>query len=228
MKINSKSLQKLDEDFFLQFKNTKYYKKEQIIIEPGVEPAGVFYLKAGYVRLFLISKDGKELTFNIYKPGMFFPMIWAITDSPNIYFLECLTDVEVLKAPKEKVAEFLKENPEVLFDLTKRILSGLEGMTKLMDVLLSKNAYNQVCAVILMLARRFSSNLMDHQLTIDVPLTHRLIGTLAGLSREATSRELEKLEKEKIIDQSDHKIVVKDVKKLEEEFTTYASENIIF
>jgi CRP/FNR family cyclic AMP-dependent transcriptional regulator len=223
-----KSFQKLDEDFFSGFKNLKKYKKNQIFLEPGVEPSGVFYLKSGYVRLYLISKDGKELTFNIYKSGMFFPMIWAIADAPNIYFLETLTDVELLKAPKEKVIEFLQDNPEIVFDLTKRILSGLEGLTKLMDVLLSKNAYNQVCAVVLMLAKRFGNHSTENLVVIDVPLTHRIIGTLAGLSREATSRELEKLEKDKIIDQSSHKLVVQNLSRLEEEFTTYASENIIF
>ncbi len=223
-----KSLKQFDEEFFLKFNSSKHYKKEQIIIEPGLEPSGVFYIKSGFVRLFLISKDGRELTFNIYKPGMFFPMIWALSDSPNIYFFECLTDVELLKAPKNEVAEFLKSNPVVLLDLTRRILSGLEGLTKLMDILLSKNAYNQVCAVILMLARRFSNPNKNNHMAIEVPLTHRIIGTLAGLSREATSRELEKLEKEKIIEQVDHKIIVKNIKKLEDEFATFAADHIIF
>jgi CRP/FNR family transcriptional regulator, cyclic AMP receptor protein len=226
--VTKNSFQKLDGNFFSQFNNLKYYKKDQIILEPNSEPNGVYYLKSGYIRLYLISKDGKEITFNIFKSGMFFPMIWALTDSPNIYFLECLTNVEVYKAPKEKVKEFLEDNPKVLYDFTRRVLSGLEGMTKLMDVLLSKNAYNQVCAIILMLAKRFSSPKSNGHLIIDIPLTHRLIGTLAGLSREATSRELESLEKQKIIEQTNHKIIVKNIKKLEEEFTTFASENVIF
>ena len=226
--INTKtSFQKLDEDFFLKFNASKKYKKNQIILEPGVVPSGVYFLKSGFVRLYLISKDGKELTFNIFKYGTYFPMIWALADSSNIYFYECLTDVELLKAPKNEIIQYIENNPSVLLDLTKRTLSGLEGMTKLMDVLLSKNAYQQTCAVILMLAKRFGKTI-NNNLTIDVPLTHRIIGTLAGLSREATSRELEKLEKEKIIDQNNHKIVVKNLTMLEEEFATFASDNIIF
>lgn len=219
--------QKLGEDFFSKFKSPKLYKKSQIILEPEMEPSGVYYLKSGYIRLYLISKDGKELTFNIFKPGAYFPMIWVLTNSSNIYFYECLTDVELLKAPKHEVIRYIEENPLVLLDLTKRTLSGLEGLTKLMDILLSKNAYSQVCAVIYTLAKRFGK-ISNNKLTIDVPLTHRVIGTLAGLSREATSRELEKLEKEKIIDQNNHKIVVKKIDELEDEFTTFDPENIIF
>lgn len=227
MSINKKSPAVLNEDFFLKFNALKKYNKGQIILEPGEEPSGVFYLKSGFVRLYLISKDGKEITFNIFKPGSSFPMTWTFTDSPNIYFFECLTDTEILKAPKEKVIELIKQNPSTLFDITKRTLSGLEGLTKLMDALLSKNAYHQTCSVILMLASRFGER-KNQVITVNIPLTHRILGTLAGLSREATSRELEKLVKENIIEHNNHKLVIKKINKLEKEFSTNAPDNVIF
>jgi CRP/FNR family transcriptional regulator len=227
MTKDTNSLQKLDEAFFTKFNSLKKYKKGQIIIEPGTKLTGVYYLKSGFVRFFIISKEGKELTFNIFKPGSYFPMTWALTGSENIYFYECLTDAEITKAPKEDVIAFLKQNPEYLYDLAKRTLSGLEGLTKLMDALLSKNAYHQVCAIILMLAKRFGEE-RNKNISVALPLTHRLLGTLAGLSREATSRELEKLVKENIIEHNNQKLLIKNIKKLEEEFTEYSSENIIF
>ena len=217
----------LDENFFAKFGPVKIYKKDQLIVEPEKEPAGVFYLKKGFARLYTISKEGKEITFNIYKPGMYFPLIWALNQNINIYFIEALTDVEVLKAPKEEVIKTLQQNPDLLFLLTQNAFSGLEGITKLMDSLLSKNAYHQISSILVMLTVRFGKP-DGKQTLIEVPLTHRVLGTLAGLSREATSRELEKLVKEKIITYSDHKITILNYKKLQEEFISNSSEHINF
>jgi CRP-like cAMP-binding protein len=222
------SLQKLDESFFAQFKMAQQYKKNQLIIGPATDPSGIFYVKSGFVRLYLMSKDGKELTFNIMKPGTYFSMIWALNNTPNIYFYESLTDVVLLKAPKEEVVKYIEENPEILYDLTKRALSGLDGITRLMEALLTGSAYQQIASVLLVLTRRFGKKNSNSETIIDIPLTHRLIGTLAGLSRESTSLELEKLARKNIISQKDHLIVVKDLKKLEEESPISFIEEIVF
>ncbi len=223
-----KSLQKLDESFFAQFKTVQQFKKNQLILGPAAQPSGIFYIKSGFVRLYLISEGGKEITLNIFKPGTYFSMIWALNNVPNIYFYESLTDVLLLKAPKDEIVKYIEDNPQILYDLAKRTLSGLDGMTRLMEALLTGNAYQQVASVLLVLARRFGKNIASGELVIDIPLTHRLIGTLAALSRESTSLELEKLTRAKIISQKDHLIVVKDLQKLEEKSPISFIEDILF
>jgi CRP/FNR family transcriptional regulator len=222
------SLQKLDEEFFSQFKSAQKFKKNQLIFGPGAEPSGIFYIKSGFVRLYVISESGKEITFNIFKPGNYFSMIWALNDTPNVYFFESLTDVLLLKAPKAEIVKYVENNPGILYDLTKRTLSGLDGMTKLMEALLTGSAYQQVASTLLVLARRFGKNGKNHKIIIDLPLTHRIIGTLAALSRESTSLELEKLIKTKIISQKNHMIVIEDIKKLEEKSPISFIEEAIF
>jgi CRP/FNR family transcriptional regulator len=221
-------LEEIDENFFAQFKAVYQFKKNQLILGPTAEPSGIFYLKSGFVRLYLVSEGGKELTLNIFKPGAYFSMIWALNGTPNIYFYESLTDVILLKAPKEEVLKHIADNPAVLLDLTKRTLKGLDGMTRLMEALLTGNAYQQIASVLLVLARRFGKNGKGSELIIDLPLTHRIIGTIAGLSRESTSLELEKLTKASLISQKDHLIVVKDLKKLEEKSPISFIEEIQF
>jgi CRP/FNR family transcriptional regulator, cyclic AMP receptor protein len=204
---------KLGEDFFARFKKSQRFKKNQLIFGPGAEPSGVFYVKSGFVRLYLVSSEGKEITFNILKPGSYFSMIWALNDVANIYFYESLTDVLLLKAPKDEVVKYVKDNPKLAYDLARRSLSGLDGLTRLMEALLTGNANEQIASVLLILSRRFGKETADG-IVIDILLTHRVIGTMAGLSRESTSLEMEKLEKNKIISQKNRSIVIKDLKKL--------------
>lgn len=222
------SLQKLDESFFAQFKKAHLYKKNKLIIGPAVEPRGVFFIKSGFVRLYTISADGKEITFNIFKPGAYFSMMWALNDTPNIYFFEALTDVLILEAPKSEVIKYIETNSSILYDLAKRTLSGLDGMTRLMSALLTGTAYQNVASVLLVLTRRFGKKKSKNEFMINLPITHRIIGTLAGLSRESTSLELEKLTKKKIISQKKRFILVKNLKKLENASPITFVENVIY
>lgn len=221
------SLQKLDEVFFTQFNSVHKFKKSKLILWPEVQPSGVFYVKSGFVRQYLISNDGKEFTVNILKPETYFPMIWALNSITNIYFYESLTETTLIKAPKNEVIKQLENHPDLLYDLTKRILSGLDGVTKMMNTLITGNAYQQIASVILVLAKRFGKPTNKKEIIVDIPLTHRLIGTLAGLSRESTSLELEKLTKNKIISSRKRFIIIKNLEKLEKESLIKSVDNII-
>jgi len=75
------------ETFYNQF-ITRNYKKGEMLIRADDDPQGIFCLKKGYVRQYTISKTGFELSLHILKPISYFPMVWAINGTPNIYFLK--------------------------------------------------------------------------------------------------------------------------------------------
>ena len=80
--------------FYKQFK-TRTYKKGETLIRSDDDPQGIFCLKKGYIRQYTISAAGTELTLHILKPTSYFPMVWAINGTPNVYYFEALTPVEV-------------------------------------------------------------------------------------------------------------------------------------
>lgn len=92
------------ENFFKQFKH-QVYEKGEVLIRVDDDPDGIFYLTSGTVKEYAISKKGEELVINVFKPISFFPMSWAINQTPNAYYFEALEDLEVWKAPREKVVE---------------------------------------------------------------------------------------------------------------------------
>ena len=209
--------QKPDEQFFSQFNHVQLYKKNEIILRPNEEPKEVYFLKKGYVRLYLLAQTGQEITFNIFKPGTYFSMIGAIGNLPNFYFFEALTDVTLFGAPHGELIKFIKNNPRFLFSLTKRAFIGLDGIVRLTQSLLTGKAPERVASILLVLARRFGKKMSNGNLVINLPLTHRILASLAGMTRETTSLELEKLKKKNIIAHVDHLFVIQNLKKIEEE-----------
>ena len=215
---------KLDEQFFVQFNRIQAYKKGEIILRPQEEPKEVYFLKKGFVRLYLITLTGREITFNIYKPGTYFPLTWAIGNLPNFYFFEALTNVTVYTAPRKKLLELVKNNPKLLFALTKRTYIGLDGIVRLTQTLLTENAHGKLISVLLVLGRRFGRKKTNGDLVIRLPLTHRILASLANMSRETASLELEKLQKEKTITYNGHSITINKLQKIEEESSIVAFE----
>ena len=179
----------------------------------GDIPLGVFYLKRGFVRVYSISKVGEELTLIIFKRGDFFPLVWAINNAVVDYYVEAMTACELARVPREEFVKFVKENPDVNFELTSRMLLRFLGLMRRMEYLVFGNANNKVASILLICAERFGKK-AGLQIIIEVPLTHSDIASLVGLTRETASIEMKKLENKGLIAYRGHLLVVKNLRRL--------------
>ncbi len=201
------------EVFFTQF-SIQDYKKGEILIRADDEPAGIFYLKNGTVRQYSISKDGEEQTLTLYKPISYFPMMWAINSIPNTYYFEATTPAQVIRAPKDAVLEFIKKEPDVLYDLVTRVYSGMHGLLSRMEYLLFNSAYNKILFTLINNAIRFGEKVNNE---IYLHMTHKDIAAFSGLTPETISREIKKLEEKGLIKNQNQLLIIKDIKILEDE-----------
>lgn len=202
------------DSFFSQYRH-QHYKKGEIIIRADDDPTSIFYLKNGLVKQYAISKKGDELVLNLYKPVSFFPMSHAINHTPNTYFFEAITDAEIWKAPSEKVVEFVKTNPDVLFNLLSRVYRGLDGMLLRTAYLMSGSAYARLITELLIHTKRFGTKAINGK--VELSMSESDIATSAGMARETVSREIKLLKDKGLVTLGKNGIVVHDVSKLEEE-----------
>lgn len=201
--------------FFSQFPTSEYNKGE-ILIQAEEPPAGIFYLQSGTIRQYAISSEGDEMTMNLFKPKAFFPMMWALNDSPNRYYFEAVDHVTVHIAPRSEVVQFIKNESDVLFDLTSRIFKGLHGLLARMEYLMTGNARAKVIFTILNTAYRFSDANKSMK-NISLRMTHKDLAAISGVTRETFSREIKKLEDQNLIVLENHFISIPSLDALEEE-----------
>jgi len=200
--------------FFSKFPLIEY-KKSNILLRPEDTPQGVSYLSQGYVRIFFITKNGHEFTLNIFKPGSFFPLTWAISNIDNTYFYEAMSDIQILRAPKDVFLDFIRKDREILYLVSHRLLVGIDGMTSRLEYLITGDARCKVANVLLMLGRRFGKpNLKSGHVKIDFNITQKDIAQLAGLTRETVCYEMKKLEANKSIKHDNNAYIICNVKKL--------------
>ena len=183
-------------DFFEQYRMVRFEKGE-ILIQADADPGGIFYLVAGQVRQYDVSSTGDQVVVNVFQPPAFFPMSWAILKRPNPYVFEAFTDVAARKAPASAVLKFVREQPDVAFDLLARVYSGVDGLQRRMVYLMENDAQKRLLLELLISAERFGESRSDGSVFIAV---HE--GELAarvGLARETANRALRGLKDDGLI-----------------------------
>jgi CRP-like cAMP-binding protein len=214
------SVNQLD-SFFHQFKPL-YYKKKAIIPHSNDTSASVFYIKSGYIRVFRISEDGEELTLTILKQGDFFPLTYGFNTSKNNYYLESITPLEMWKVPQEQFLHFVRSDPELFFELTNQLIVRFDGVLTRMEYLVFSNAYTKVAATLLMCAKGLGEERRG-EITVKVPLTHKDIASMIGITRETTSLEMKKLERKGLLRRSGRFLIINDYKSLEHEAMQFSN-----
>lgn len=207
--------------FFATFKPVSY-KRHEIVLHPGDVPAGVSYVKKGFVRQYLVSIQGAELTTVIYKPGDLFPLLWVINNTVSLRYFETMTPAELWRAPRERFLDFMTQEPEVFLKLVSRVLSRVNALSERLEYLAFGNAYTKVASILYILAERFGEKRKGGEILIQLPLTHKDLASLLGLARETVSIGMEQLKEKGIITYNRH-IVIKNLKRLEKESIVEAS-----
>jgi CRP-like cAMP-binding protein len=208
-----KEVKKTIQDFYETFP-LKRLERGEVLIRPDETLKNIFYLVEGTVTQYDISAAGNEVVVNVFKPGAFFPMSMAINKTPNYYFFETSSPTTVHVAPARKAVAFIKDNPDVMFDLLSRVYKGSDGLLRRMAHLMGGNARTRLIFEILNAAYRFGER--DAEGNMLVPLTENDLAKRSGLSRETISRTMHKLKNDGIVKVQPFGVVIFELDRLED------------
>ncbi|MBI2032861.1 MAG: Crp/Fnr family transcriptional regulator [Candidatus Levybacteria bacterium] len=214
---------KLQEAFFSTYPAFRY-SKGKILLSAFTPATQIYYLKKGHIRQYLTTAAGEEITFHVFRPIAYFPIMLSLSDTQNVYSFEALTTVEGYRAPVTDVIAFLKKNPEVLFDLTTRLSRGITGLLVKIENQTYKNAYLKVVSLLIHLTKIYGEGIGVNGTTcyrISLPLSQANLATWVGLQRETLSRQIEILEKRKIIAYEKHYILIRNFEALQEQISLH-------
>lgn len=192
-------------EFFSKYPLKKIPKGDMVLFADGDVPP-VTFLAHGKVAQYDIAENGNKLVLTVYKPGTFFPMAHAINNLPNHYFFEATEDVEVRQAPAVEVVEFIKQNPDVMFDLLSRVYRGMDGLLGRMGQLMAGTARGLLLFELGVMKDRFGEPTPDG---VFIKTTAAQLAAQTGLARETISRELQKSADLGLLEQTKGGVILK-------------------
>ncbi|MDB5161809.1 MAG: hypothetical protein JWM52_317 [Candidatus Saccharibacteria bacterium] len=191
------------------------YPKDQIMIFGGESPEKVFYMISGKISQYDISYRGDEIVINIYKSPAFFPMVWAMNKIPNRYFFKADEVSEVHMAPADDVVAFIKQNPDVMFNLVSRLYKGIDSLLERTVYLMSGSARSRIMYELVIEANRFGTKIAEN--CYEIHISESDLGSHVGLARETVSREVKRLKDKGLVEVVAGNIILKDLASLKEQ-----------
>lgn len=186
------------------------YSKGEFIIRPGEAPSSVYYIEKGLVKAFDISKYGEENLLIIRKTGEIFPLIWAITGQERHIIYQAMDNVTIWRISRDDYLKELHSNTKLLPPLLDMVVEMYRIHSERIINLEYRTVRERVISFLITMSQRFGETTKEGTV-IRVPLRHQDIASSVNSSRETTSREISRLERDGHISSSQLTIILKDI-----------------
>jgi len=184
------------------------------LIQEGIPPTEVFFLREGEAVVRLYSSRGREMVYlHTLGPGDIFGEISALDGKSRSANVEALSDLVADTLRTSDFVACLESSPAASIWLAKRTASSVRRLTDKVFELTALNVSARIHCELLRLAARGEK--LNGHIVVDPAPNHQELADRVGTNREAVTREMGYLSKQNIVEYKRRKLVFIDLPALE-------------
>lgn len=183
-------------------------RKGTIISSPNYAPPTLYLLKKGKVRLYKITREGKELTLGILGEGNIFGEIETFSAGTRNVYVEAIEDTMLCLLNKVDFERFMKERPELALKMIQVLTERLREAEEMLENMMFGSMRKRLLYLLWKLSHTFGSE-DGEWIRINVGLSHQDLANMMGTFRETVSLHLAQLVKEGIVVKSPFRKTIK-------------------
>ncbi len=187
----------------------KTFRRGQTIFREGEEGKGFYVVGFGKVKIYKLSRDGKEQILHIFGPGEPFAEVPVFAGQCYPANAEALEESRLWFIPRVGFIELIRRQPSLALNMLAVLSRRLRQLAALVEDLSLKEVPARLAAYLLYTADQKGSLEFD----LDIPKTQ--LANLLGTTPETLSRLLSRFAKEGFIESSGPKITLLDKKGLQ-------------
>lgn len=192
-------------DLFAPFPVRRLAQRE-VVVRAGDIVRQAYYLSSGRVKMYAVSNQGNVTTLHVFHPGAFFPLKQARLGLSSHYFFEALESSVVRVVQQSEIDELLLTRPAFIFDLSLRLLDGLDGISQRVMTLTNASVRLRLISTLHYLARHYGRPTAEGVLI--GRFTHQELAEHIGATREATSNAVKSLERNGLLIYGDKRAIL--------------------
>lgn len=181
------------------------YPKGSTIVSQNDMGTSMFLLVSGRVKVALASPQGKELVLNYLNAPAHFGEMALVEALPRTADVLAVTDVEAFSLDGKDLSTAIRQQPRLAVSLIATLSRRLRHTIGRLEDMAFHDASHRIIRVLMNLA---TVGLDSRGSAVIEGMTHYDIATLAGTSRETTSRVISNLAKEGTITAEGRRITV--------------------
>lgn len=185
----------------------------EFVYTPGDRTGNLYVLQRGRVREYKII-DARELTLIVLETGMVFGELALTNQELRGVYAQAMEPSEVSVISRNHLERLMREKPEVGLEVAHALSERLRWYeTRLEDITL-KDVPARLASLILLLIETEGVVSTHNQIKIPTHYTHRELGTVIGVKREAVTRAFARLQDLGAVELKRRHIFVVDVESL--------------
>lgn len=193
-------------------KSSSIYKKGQVIFNEGNRPHGLYCIYEGKVKLSKLGNFGKEQILRMAKNGDILGYRAVVCNERYYSTATALEDSEICHISLENFNKVLNKSSDLNYKLIKLLTTDIKESEKKIINISQKNVEERVAEALVILHEVFG--LEDDGKTLDITITRKEIGDMAGVTTESAIRKLADFKKDNKIQIKGRKIQIPDIKQL--------------
>jgi len=171
---------------------TKSVKRSTNLFSKGDPGSSLFAIRKGRVKIAVPSVEGHDAVFNLLGKGQIFGEIALLDGGPRTANAVALTDCELFIIERRDFLPLLCEEPAIALVLIGILCARLRQATEQVEYVVFHNLPSRLAKALLRLAE---STADVRELKVDV--TQQDLGSIIGMSRESTNKQLRDWERKK-------------------------------
>lgn len=194
----------------------RHYRRGMLLFSAGEPSEAVFFVLRGTVRVYRDTPEGHEQTLQVMRDGDSINVVGFLDECTYPASAETVADSDLAAIRCADFSRLTKARSDLAWALVTEIGHRLRwAQSRIYDFAL-RTASGRVASSLLYLAQHDGKPQNDGSYLLNMPMTHRELGQLAGLSRETVTRMLPRLRAEGAIHWTEEGHVVVDPQRLKD------------
>jgi CRP/FNR family transcriptional regulator len=206
--ISNLSLQ--DRQGLYHLGNKRCYRKDEMVFHVGASSDEVFVLLHGRVKVFELSKEGREVILWFCFPGELFGLSEVFQRSGREVNAQACSQVEVLCIKKTDFERYIKQHGHLAMQVIELLSYRLRELSDVLLNLASEDVASRVIKLLRRLCSRYGKP-NGNQVLLDIAITHQEMADMIGASRQTVTSVLSTLRKQGIVKMEQRCIYLQDI-----------------
>ncbi|TCD14519.1 Crp/Fnr family transcriptional regulator [Oricola cellulosilytica] len=210
------SLNDAQDKRFSAMARTSDFGENELVVDYEDETRNVFLIRSGRVRVILRIATGREVILGEFAEGECFGELAAIDGTTRSANVTAMVNTRVATLPQAVFLEILRENPDVALELMRSMSALIRSLnTRLAEHAFLPAKYRLYSELIrLSKPRKSPGDGISGQRIISPPPIQLELAERIGCRREVVSREIAKMEREKVVERSRGGLILADMAEL--------------
>lgn len=197
---------------------TRHFGSGQLVFSEGDACPGLWVIESGKVRIFKSSASGREQVLAIEGPGSSVAELPVFDGGKYPASAAALNDALLLFISKDDFQSLCVKHPQVALKVLRVVGRRLRGLVGIIEELSFGTVRHRLVALLVRMARQGQRTSEGIEVVLSV--SNQELAARIGTVRELVSRNLSRLQTENLIRAEGRKLIIPDLKALQDELKT--------